>query len=86
MAGSVDVRTVLSYIYPVNGRQFIRKVRKAGRNAGVQVSFDQSRGKGSHGTLWYGDKFTVVSAHTTDIGPGLLHDMLRDLGLTRDDI
>ena len=76
----------MSYSYAVNGRQFIRKVRKAGRRNRVEVIFDRSRGKGSHGTLWYGDTFTVVSAHTTDIGPGLLHDMLRDLRLTRDDI
>lgn len=70
----------------MNGRQFIRRVRKAGRRNGIVVVFDPSRGKGSHGTLWYGDKFTVVPMHGRDIGPGLLADMLRDLGLTRDDI
>ena len=76
----------MSYIIPVNGKDFIRRVRKAGRRNGVEVVFDQSRGKGSHGTVWYGDKFTIVPMHGKDIGRGLLADMLRDLGLGQGDL
>lgn len=70
----------------MNGKQFIRKVRKAGRRNGVEVIFDQSRGKGSHGTLWYGDKFTVIPMHGHDIGPGLMAAILAQFGLTIDDL
>ena len=44
----------------VNGHEFERKIRKIGRNRGVVVSFDQGHGKGSHGRLYYGNRFTTL--------------------------
>lgn len=70
----------------MNTKQLIRRVRKAGRKAGVEVTFDQSRGKGSHGTLHYGEFRTIVPNRKSDFGPGILAAMLAELGLTLDDI
>ncbi len=39
---------------------FVRKIRRLGRTRGVTVRFIARRGKGSHGTLYYGQRFTVV--------------------------
>jgi mRNA interferase HicA len=50
------------------------------------VRFDATRGKGSHGTLYYGDRFTVVKDRRKECGPGLLAKMLADLGLSRRDL
>jgi mRNA interferase HicA len=47
---------------------------------------DSSRGKGSHATLYLGDKFTIVKDRKKEIGPGLLASMLADLGLTKEDL
>ncbi len=69
----------------MNSTEFIRRVRKAGRRNGVSVTFSSSRGKGSHGELFYGKRHTTVPKKN-DIGTGLLHAMLRDLGLERGDI
>jgi mRNA interferase HicA len=33
------------------------------------------RGSGSHGTLYVGDRFTVVKDLKKELGPGLLSDM-----------
>ena len=44
----------------VNGREFIARVRKLARRNGIEIRFDQTRGKGSHGTLYYGNRYTVV--------------------------
>ena len=70
----------------MNRREFIRKVRKAGRSAGVVVRFVPAKGKGSHGTLYYGDRFTIVAYNTGDFPPGTLRGMLRALGLTVNDL
>ena len=70
----------------MNGKQFIRKVRKAGRRNGVTVEFDKGRGKGGHGTLYYGGRRVVVPVHGKDLHSGLLARMLAELGLTRDDL
>jgi len=52
----------------------------------VPISFDHSHGKGSHGRLYYGDRFTTLKDRRKEIGPGLLNAMLDQLGLTKDDL
>lgn len=65
----------------MNGRKFIAKIRKLARRRGVEVRFVAHRGKGSHGTLYFGRAFAVVKNRKKEIGPGLLAKMLRDLGV-----
>lgn len=65
----------------MNGRQFIAAVRRIGRVNDVPVRVESGRGKGSHVTLWYGMRFTVVKDRRKDIGRRLLHAMCRQIGL-----
>ena len=50
------------------------------------MSMDSSHGKGSHGRLYYGDRFTTLKDRKKEIGPGLLKAMLDQLGLTKEDL
>jgi mRNA interferase HicA len=68
----------------MTGAEFERKIKKLGRRRGVPVSFDSSHGKGSHGRLYYGDRFTTLKDRKKEIGPGLLKAMLDQLGLTKE--
>jgi hypothetical protein len=43
-------------------------------------------GKGSHGRLYYGNRFTTLKDRRKEIGPGLLKAMLDQLGLPKADI
>ena len=61
-------------------------MRRLGSQRGVVVRFDEERGKGSHGTLYLGDRFTVLKDRRAEIRPGLLHAMLQKLGLTERDL
>lgn len=70
----------------MTGHEFERTLRRLGRNRGVAVSFDRGPGKGSHGRLYYGDRFTTLKDRKKEIGPGLLSAMLQQLGLTRRDL
>ncbi|MDE0679748.1 MAG: type II toxin-antitoxin system HicA family toxin [Gammaproteobacteria bacterium] len=70
----------------MTGNEFVRRVRNLGRSRGVPVSLEPTRGKGSHARLEYGKRFTVVKDRRKQLGPGLLATMLRQLGLTREDI
>jgi mRNA interferase HicA len=81
-----DNRTYLCESDRVNGHEFERKIKKIGRDRDVAVSFDSGRGKGSHGRLYYGDRFTTLKDRRKEIGPGLLKAMLDQLGLTRGDL
>jgi antitoxin HicB len=70
----------------VRAGEFIRRIEALGAARGVSVRFDKTRGKGSHGTLYYGDRFTVVKDRRKECGLGLIGKMLADLGLGRGDL
>ena len=70
---------------PMNGRQFIARVRKWARRRNLEVRFVASEGAGSHGTLYAGDRRTTVKDRKKEIGKGLLAKMLTDLGIDGDD-
>ena len=70
----------------MNGNEFERKIKKIGRRRGVTVTFDSGHGKGSHGRLYYGGRFTTLKDRRKEIGPGLLKAMLDQLGLMREDL
>lgn len=67
----------------MNGKDFIRKVRKLGRQQGVAVHVTE-QGKGSHKTLYYGDTFTRVKQG--EINTGLLKAMCDQLGIDKEDL
>ena len=70
----------------MTGAEFLRRVTRLGRTRGVAVSVDWRHGKGSHGTLHYGNrgKTTLKDLHQ-EIGTGLLSGILAQLGLSRAD-
>jgi mRNA interferase HicA len=77
---------ICANIPAMNGHEFERKIKRIGRLRNVAVSLDSGHGKGSHGRLYYGDKFTTLKDRRKEIGPGLLKAMLDQLGLTRADL
>ena len=70
----------------MTGAEFERRIKRLGRSLGVLVSFDRSHGKGSHGRLYFGDRFTTLKDRKKEIGPGLLKAMLDQLGLTKENL
>ncbi len=69
----------------MNGAEFVKRIRRIGRERGVAVRFDPRRGKGSHGRLFYGDRFTTLKDRRKEIGPNLLNAMLKQLGIGKDE-
>ncbi len=70
----------------MRGSEFVRRVRRVGREQDITVFFIAERGKGSHGTLYFGSSFTVVRDLKDELKTGTLHAMLKQLGLTLKDI
>ena len=70
----------------MTGGDFIRSVGKLGRKRGIHVRFEARKGKGSHGRLYYGDRFTTVKDRRKEIGKGLIAAMLAQLGLSFKDL
>lgn len=69
----------------MKGREFVARVFELGAERSVSVRLDTKRGKGSHVTLYYGTRKTVVKDRRKELAPGLLSAMIRQLGLNRND-
>lgn len=67
----------------VNGAEFVRRARRYARKAHLELRFDASRGKGSHGLLYVGNRRTVVKRG--ELKPRTLRGMLKQLGIREED-
>jgi mRNA interferase HicA len=70
----------------VRGNEFIRRVQKYARRGGLDFRWRPDRGKGSHGVLVLGDRRTVVRNPKDELKTGTYHAMLKQLGLTDEDL
>jgi len=70
----------------MTGAEFIRRIRRIAKRRGIEVRFETRPGKGSHGRLYYGSRFTTVKDRKKEVGPRLLQKMLIDLDLRKADI
>jgi mRNA interferase HicA len=70
----------------VNGAELVRKLRRLARDRGIPFEHDARHGKGSHGTVLFGDKVTTIKGMKQEIGAGLLIAILKQLGLTKNDL
>lgn len=65
----------------MNGREFLKKAKRYAKDNGLDYRFDESRGKGSHGTVYVGTRRTTVKDRKKEIYQGLYLSMLADLGI-----
>jgi hypothetical protein len=70
----------------MNGNELIRRLKRLSRQTGVPVHHDGKPGKGSHGRLYYGSRFTTLKDPRKEIGAGLMNKMLADLGIAKDEL
>ena len=70
----------------MRGAELVWKLRRLAKMRGLQFSYEPRHGKGSHGQLLFGDRLTTLKDPKKDIGPGLLHAVLSQLGLTKNDL
>ena len=83
---SVALRTEVFDNAGVKGSEFLRKVKIIAQRNHLSFRWVPERGSGSHGTLYVGTRFTVVKDLKKELGPGLLADMLKQLGIRKEDL
>jgi hypothetical protein len=68
----------------MTGNEFLRRLKRLARRRGVEI--DETRGKGSHAKIWFGDRATTLKDRRAEIGKGLLADICRQLGIRLEDL
>jgi mRNA interferase HicA len=75
-----------SRIKTAKGSEFLRRLKALARREGMQYRWRPERGVGSHGTVYLGDRFTVVKNPKKELGSGLLSDMCKQLGIRKENL
>jgi len=70
----------------MKGAEFLRKMKVIARRRKLTFRWVPERGSGSHGTLYVGDRFTIVKDLKKELGPGLLSDMMKQLEIRKEDL
>jgi len=70
----------------MKGSEFLKKLRKLARATGTQLDHVPGKGKGSHSTVYYGNRMTRLKSQHKEIGKGLLNDMCKQLGISPEDL
>lgn len=70
----------------MKGSEFLKKIKKLGRERGVEVRLESRRGKGSHSTLFYGERFTIIRNLKDELKTGTYQAMLKQLGIDEKDM
>jgi mRNA interferase HicA len=76
----------LSYSRVVRGAEFLRKIKALGAARGIPVRLEEKRGKGSHAMLYFGNARTILQDVKRELPSGTFRAMLRQLGLTPQDL
>ena len=70
----------------MKGSEFLRKLKKLGREKGIKVKLIEERGKGSHCTIEFGDRFTIIRNLKDELKTGTYNAMLKQLGISKDEL
>jgi mRNA interferase HicA len=70
----------------MRGHEFIERLKVLAKERGLEFKFDPTRGKGSHGTVWLGSRFTVLPNPRQELKKGTLAGMCHQLGIRPHDL
>lgn len=70
----------------MKGSEFLRKVKKAAKKKGWTFEWYPDIGKGSHGLLVVNGKTTTLRYLAGELRTGTYHGMLKQLGITEEDL
>ena len=70
----------------MRGNEFIRRVQTLAKARGFACWLDEKRGKGSHVTLYFADRLTLVRSPKDELKTGTLHAMCKQLGIRKEDL
>ena len=80
------IEQICSTIETVKGSEFLRRLKALAKQQKLGYLWHPERGAGSHGTVYFGGRFTIVKDLKKELGPGLLSDMCRQLGIQKEDL
>ena len=82
----LDIRSFLSDNERMRGSEFKKKIKALAKRNNIVFKHVKNRGKGSHSTLFYGEKFTIIRNLKDELKTGTCSAMLKQLGIDKKDL
>ena len=70
----------------MKGNEFVKRIRKYGKQHNLYVQWMAERGKSNHGTLYLGNHHTIVRNPKKDLKTGNFKAILKQICLKKEDI
>ncbi len=70
----------------VDHKELLRKLKHYAHKEGLEYYWEALRGKGGHGTLHLGQRFTVIPTGKGELKTGTRAGILKQLGLKEEDL
>ena len=70
----------------MRGNELIKKAQTLRKERGIAVRVDKKRGKGSHQTLYFGERKTIIRDPKDELKTGTYHAVLKQLGISEKDL
>lgn len=70
----------------MKGSEFLRKLKNLGKTKDIKVKLIEERGKGSHCTIEFGDRFTIIRNLKDELKIGTFNAMLKQLGISKNEL
>jgi mRNA interferase HicA len=70
----------------MTGKELIKLLQKLSKARQVEMRVESKRGKGSHVTLYLGDRYTVIPDLKKELKTGTLNAILKQLGVEKKEL
>lgn len=70
----------------MKGSEFLKKIKKLGKEKSIQVKLIEERGKESHCTIEFGDRFTIIRNLKDELKTGTFNAILKQLGISKKEL
>ena len=70
----------------MKGSEFIKRVKKLAKAKDLPFEVSRERGKGSHITLYYGNRYTILRNPKDELKTGTYHAMLKQLEIDKSEM
>ena len=82
----MTIEQFCSIVRAVKGSEFLKRVMKLAKTKGLPFGVKKERGKGSHLTVYYADRYTILRNPKDELKTGTYHAMLKQLGIDKSEI
>ncbi len=70
----------------MTGKELIKLLKKFAKSRQIELRYETKRGKGSHITLYLGDRFAVIPDLKKELKNGTLNAILKQLDVEKQDL